>query len=87
MCLQVLEEKKDFICAFKREGEVLETEDVAQRIYVPTWRNRKKRKEKKKTGFENIKQKIYILFYVYKRLNVEQFEKGKEDSVQEPALQ
>jgi len=30
MCLQVLGEKKDFICAFKREGEVLETEDVAQ---------------------------------------------------------
>ena len=48
MCLQVLGEKKDFICAFKREGEVLETEDVAQRLYVPTWRNRKKRKEKKR---------------------------------------
>ena len=30
MCLHVLGEKKDFICAFKREGEVLETEDVAQ---------------------------------------------------------
>ena len=30
MCLQVLGEKKYFICAFKREGEVLEMEDVAQ---------------------------------------------------------
>ena len=30
MCLQVLGEKKDFMWAFKREGEVLETEDAAQ---------------------------------------------------------
>ena len=40
------EKRKISYVPSKREGEVLETEAVAQRIYVPTWRNRKKRKEK-----------------------------------------
>jgi hypothetical protein len=56
--------KERFICAFKREGEVLETEDVAQRIDVPTWRNRKKRKEKKRILRIYLVEDLYFILRI-----------------------